>query len=191
MRDATRWCEVTLLVFAVALPLVSGEYAIALDAHVGWGDSVELTWNRTSLPASQFSMYRLSRTETQPFTLPPASSYPSLYNETDQNVTRYVDRTVTPPATYYYRIELVNRNGQVVTANAIQVTTWPGGVFPHAWTLGSAVIALGLAFILGWATPILFPQSKSAGYLGDQMFRLMVLSLGLFLVSLMAFALGF
>jgi hypothetical protein len=167
----------------------SDQGQIVLTAQVGWGDSVDLHWNIIAVGAQGFAGYRISRIESIYPTLT-TSNLTHLFVEPDRNITTFVDRTVAPRTSYFYRIEVLGRSGEVLDADTIRVTTWPLGAYPSAWPLGTAIVCLGLAFILGVLVPILFPESKIGSYFSDRMFRLLALSFSLLIAGLLLFGLG-
>ncbi len=189
VRQAGLVAAVVLLIACV--PAAADAGRIVMTARVGWGDSVELHWNRTTLAEARFAEYRLARLPSPYLELTGHENFTVIHEAREINVTAFIDATVEPRNSYFFRIEVVDVDNRSADAFTLHVNTWPIGVYPSAWILSSAITFLGLTFLLGLVVPVLFHETRIANYFKERIFRMLVLAIALVVGRLLAVGLGF
>lgn len=136
------------LLFLVILLGSAGVTAITLTTNSVSEDSVTLKWTRTSLFAGDFVEYRIWRgTGAEP------SDWDIIRVETNIEQLTYKDEGLKPDTTYAYRIEVHNRNGDVVEHATTSDRTpkpapkWPLGVRPSGWAIIIGLLIIFLPFV--------------------------------------------
>ncbi|WP_052263285.1 fibronectin type III domain-containing protein [Geobacter pickeringii] len=121
-------------------PLAPGNLKAAVTPPAPTPPRVSLTWTDNATNETGFTLQRA----TDPTF--PAGGITSF--TVGPNVTAFTDTTVTPKATYYYRLFAFNGGGPSAFSNMVMAVT-PGQI-PEAPTLLKALLITSTSVTLGW-----------------------------------------
>jgi titin len=114
---------------AACSPASTGKGAVDLAASEVTDRTVTLTWKDSAIGESRFSVERSELSET--------SGYNEVGTVGASGVT-FLDQSVQPSKTYFYRITALYPDGSKISSAAVRVTTMIAAVIPYPPTMAMA-----------------------------------------------------